>query len=75
MRSNNFSDFDRSFNRMQKIIKWFIGTVFVLILASWVGYGYLAYTAAKAVSEQDTSHGIKPILEKIWCGEPGCLGK
>jgi len=68
------TDFDKRFNRMQRFISWFIGGVFVLILCIWIGAAVLAYKATKAAEAQDWSGGIKPVIEQLWCGKPGCLG-
>jgi hypothetical protein len=68
------SDFDKRFNRMQRFVTWFIGGVLVLILCIWVGGAVLAYTAVTVAGEQDWSGGIKPVIERLWCGKPGCFG-
>jgi uncharacterized membrane protein len=68
------SDFDKRFNRMQRFVTWFIGGVLVLILCIWVGGAVLAYKAVTVAGEQDWSGGIKPVIERLWCGKPGCFG-
>jgi hypothetical protein len=68
------SDFDKRCNRMQRFVTWFIGGVFALILCIWIGGAVLAYKAATVAGEQDWSGGIKPVIERLWCGKPGCLG-
>lgn len=58
-----------------KLIPYFIGFVFFLIISVWIFYGFLAYKAVSVAQAQDYDKGIKPVIERVWCGEPGCLGK
>jgi hypothetical protein len=58
-----------------KIVSTFIAFVFVLMLLYWVAIGVIAYKAVGAIGEQDFSGGIRPVIEKLWCGKPGCLDK
>jgi hypothetical protein len=53
----------------------FIGAVFLLIVCYFVALGVLAYKAVTVAGEQDWSGGVKPVIEQIWCGKPGCLDK
>jgi hypothetical protein len=41
--------FDDGSDWLFKIVPWFIGFVFVLVIAAFVGYGVLAYKGAKAL--------------------------
>jgi hypothetical protein len=66
-------DFDRSFNRMHKFVSIFIGVVFFIIIGAWIVFGVISYKAIAAASEQDWSGGVKPVIEKLWCGTPGCI--
>ncbi len=68
------SDFDKRFNRISRFVTWFIGIVLVLIVCSIIGGTALVYKAATVAGEQDLSRGIKPVIEQMWCGKPGCLG-
>jgi len=68
-RTHNTSDFDKSFNSMQRFIKIFFGVVLTLILVYFV---FIGVVATKVIS-QDWSGGIKPVIEKFWCGDKGCL--
>lgn len=68
-------DFDKSFRRQQRFVHWFIGIVFVLIISFWIAMGVLVYNAATIAGDQDWSGGIKPVIESMWCGKPGCLNK
>ena len=67
-------DFDKRFNRMQRFVSLFIGFVFLLIVGYFIVMGVIAYKAVDAVQAEDWSGGIKPVIEKLWCGKPGCLG-
>jgi hypothetical protein len=58
-----------------KFVSFFISFVFILIVCWFIGLGLIAYKAAGIAGEQDWSGGIKPMLEKIWCGEKDCLNK
>jgi hypothetical protein len=68
-------DFDKRFRRQQTFVTWFIRVVFLLIFAWFVAFGVLAYKAISTASETDWSGGLKPVLERVWCGKPGCLDK
>lgn len=66
-------DFDRRFNRVNTFVNWFIGVVFFLAIC-WIGFlGLVVYKSASAVQSADWSQGIKPVIEKAWCGKPGCM--
>lgn len=67
-------DFDKRFNRMRRFVSFFIGFVFLLIVCYFIAMGVIAYKAVDAVQSEDWSGGIKPVIEKLWCGKPGCLG-
>lgn len=62
-----------SYETMSKVIWIFIGIVFVLLLAYWITMGVLGYLALDTLLGEDFSSGLKPVLEKLWCGSPGCL--
>ena len=68
------TDFDKRFNRMNRIVSWFIGCVFALIVCFVIGFAVLTYKTVDTVGKQDWSGGIKPVIERLWCGTPGCLG-
>lgn len=72
-RNNSMSDFDKSFKRMQRLVFGFIAFVFALIVLYWIVIGVIVVKTATVASEQDYSGGIKPVIEKIWCGKPGCM--
>lgn len=73
-RNNSISDFDKSFKRMRRLVFGLIAFVFTLIVLYWAVLGYVVVKTATVASEQDYSGGVKPVIEKLWCGEPGCLG-
>lgn len=71
------SDFDRRFRQSQRrfdimfrIIATMIAVVFVAIVAFWVFVGVLAVDAVSEIEQ----HGVKSVVEKIWCGQDnqGC---
>jgi hypothetical protein len=68
-RTHNTSDFDKSFKLMGTVFKVMFGIVSTLILAYFV---FIGVVATKVIS-QDWSGGIKPVIEKLWCCEKGCL--
>lgn len=55
-----------------KLCAAYIAFVFLAVLVSWSVFGVLAFKAVNAVSNTDFSQGIKPAIESIWCGQPGC---
>jgi hypothetical protein len=57
---------------MHRFVSILIGATFVAILCFWF---VVAYLSASFAEGQDWSGGIRPVIEKIWCGKPGCLGK
>ncbi len=67
-------DFDKRFNRMQTVVTVFIGLVFTLIVCWFIFIAVMAVKVASAAESQDWSGGVKPVIEKMWCGKPGCLG-
>ena len=63
-----FSDNDK-FDLFFRIAIGFIITVFIAMIC-WVSF--VIYAAA-TVYDETKNTGIKPIIEKIWCGSPGCM--
>lgn len=56
-----------------RIVPWFIGIVFVLIVLSWIAFGVIAWKATNELSESiNNGGGIKALVEKVWCGAQGC---
>jgi hypothetical protein len=52
-------------NTMFKLIPWFIGAVFAIIISSWIVRGYLVVKGVGAVDEK----GLKGVVEQVWCGK------
>lgn len=48
-----------------KIVPWFIGIVFVVIIAGWIAMGVIAYKSVDAIDK----HGLKGVAERVWCGK------
>jgi hypothetical protein len=48
-----------------KVVPWFIGFVFVLILLYWIVVGVILVKSADAINEQ----GLRGVIERIWCGK------
>ncbi len=69
------ADIDKDFQRQARFVRWFICGVFVLMICFFAFYAVLAYKAAALIGAQDWQGGIKPLIEQLWCGAPGCLGK
>ena len=61
-------------NLFSKIVVGFIVFTFIVILAWWGFIGFLGYKTVSVVGS-DEFHGVKPIIEKAWCGKEGCLDK
>lgn len=68
-------NFDRNFRVMNRVVWGFIAFVFFLMICYFIGVGVLAYKAVTMAGDADWSGGVKPVVERVWCGEPGCLGK
>lgn len=68
-------DFNRNFRVMQRVVWGFIALVFILIMCYFIAVGVLAYKAVTLAGDADWSGGVKPVVERIWCGKPGCLDK
>lgn len=68
------TDFDKRFNRTRKFILVFYGCVLAMVLTVFVGFAALAYAAVTTAVSMDWSGGVKPVIEKVWCGATGCFG-
>lgn len=52
-----------------RIVPWFIGFCFVLIITIWIVGGVVLYKSVDTVNEK----GVKGVIEGLWCGkEPNC---
>lgn len=58
------------FRHFSKIFTVMFCVAFLSILAYW---GFIAYVGVQVVQGAQSSGGIKPMIEKAWCGAPGCL--
>lgn len=68
------TDFDKHFRQVRRttsIIIWLSIAVSTLFI---VGFLITSYIFVSKVADQDWSKGLKPVIEKVWCGEPGCIG-
>lgn len=70
----SMSDFDKSFRRSRRIFWIFFSVVSAMILCYFLAIGFVAVKAVSAANSADWSGGLKPVIEKLWCGKPGCLG-
>ena len=70
----SMSDFENRFRRSSRIFWFAVHVVLALIVCYFIAVGVLAYTAISMAGGQDFSAGIRPVIERIWCGKPGCLG-
>lgn len=52
-------------NVMFKIVPWFIGFVFFVVILGWITMGVLAYKTIDAVGDK----GLKGVAEQVWCGK------
>jgi hypothetical protein len=50
-------------------INWIISSGFIITILWWLCWGFVAYK----VYNVDWSGGIRPVIEKAWCGQPGCI--
>jgi hypothetical protein len=48
-----------------KIVPWFIGLAFTLIILGWIVMGVLMYKGISSVNEV----GAKGMVEQLWCGK------
>lgn len=75
MISNNFDmHFEQSqkrFNILFRIISTLIAVVFVATVGFWILVGVFAFNSISAFEK----HGIKGVVEQIWCGKekPNCI--
>lgn len=48
-----------------RIVPWFIGFVFVLIVSIWIVGGILVFKSVDAINEK----GLRGVVEQVWCGK------
>ena len=49
---------------MFKVVPWFIGFVFVLVICMWIGYAVIGVTVYKEVKAK----GLHSIFNQVWNG-------
>jgi len=72
-RIKRMNDFDKSFNRTRNAILCFIAIVFICIISLWIIAGAVIIKS----SDQIEQHGLKSIVESVWCGKDNvsCMSK
>jgi ABC-type uncharacterized transport system permease subunit len=64
--------------RSSGLSKWvwgiFFASAFAIVLWFTVYVAGVVYVAYKAANV-DWSGGVKPVIERVWCGEVGCMDK
>jgi hypothetical protein len=48
-----------------RIVLWFIGFVFMLVISGWILIGFFAYKSVYAIND----NGLKGVVEQVWCGK------
>jgi len=66
-------DFEKRLNSQRAFVTWFIRGILALICFFLIGFAIITYQAVNVVGKQDWSGGIKPVIEQLWCGKPGCF--
>ena len=61
-------DFDKDFKFMQRLFWVMFSLVLVFIL---VVFG-IVFKSFFFIADQDYSHGIQPVANKLWCGKESC---
>lgn len=62
MNDSNFSD---------KLF-WVIFSLISISIGFWI---FFIFITVKEVDSISKGHGIKPVIEKLWCGDVGCMEK
>jgi len=68
-----YSDFNKRFDRATRFHRRFFRAILAFQLAIALAMVCLIVIAAQAVNKADWSNGVKPVIEKAWCGKPGCM--
>lgn len=79
--NNVYADIQRMVRRKKRMdafksFNWFkllFSVVCLMTVATFIIAGWGLYSVVSSVHSVDTSQGVKPIIEKIWCGKPGCM--
>ncbi len=56
---------DLEFGLLFKVVPIFIAVVFIVVVASWIFFGTVAFKAYDSIEK----HGLKSVIERIWEGE------
>lgn len=51
-----------------RLVPWFIGFVFIVVVLFWIVLGVLAYKGIGEIGEI----GLRATVERLWCGPSGC---
>jgi len=68
-----YGDFNKRFERTARFHRWFFRAILAFQLVVAVAMIWLIVIAAQAANKADWSNGVKPVIEQVWCGKPGCL--
>ena len=67
------NDFQKQFKRQRSLFSYFFAFACFLIVCYFVVMGVFAYKALTLVGDADWTGGVKPVIERIWCGSVGCM--
>lgn len=68
-----YNDFNKRFDRFHRFHRWFFRAILAFQLAVAIAMIWLIVIAVQAGIRTDWSNGVKPVIEQVWCGKPGCL--
>lgn len=60
---------------LERMFSWLFGVALVIVVTTIIITMTIAVGAGYKVVTADYSNGVQPLLEQLWCGKPGCLGK
>lgn len=60
-------------NSVERIAKVILSVTIVLIIVIFSTIFIISYQVMYHANQQDWSNGIKPVIEKLWCGKPDCM--
>ena len=69
------SRMDKQRSRFDILFKFVVAGIVFSFLLLLVWYGILAFMSVSFFKSVDMSKGIKPVIEKAWCGQEGCMDK
>lgn len=68
-------NFEQKHSALEKVIYTIFGLSFVGVFAYIVFISVIALKAVIFLGTEDFSGGVKPVIEKLWCGSSGCMSK